>query len=261
MFQVPQNNEEWKEIELGFRTRWNFPGYHGAIDGKHVIIQAPPNCGSEYFNYKGSNSVVLMAVVDHDYCFRYVNIGANGRNSDGGIFKNSKLRSDLENNLLPKGGFLVGDDAFPLKSYLLKPYSGTNLSTKQKIFNYRVSRARRIVENAFGILASRFRIFQKPIPTNDQTTDKIIRASCALHNWLRLTSPGHYFPRGCVDEEDIDSGSVSEGSWRRELKATLPTITDHSANNAARTARELRDKYAEFFSGAGAVSWQNRMIS
>lgn len=103
-----------------------------------------------------------MAVVDHDYCFRYVNIGANGRNSDGGIFKNSKLRSDLENNLLPKGGFLVGDDAFPLKSYLLKPYSGTNLSTKQKIFNYRVSRARRIVENAFGILASRFRIFQKP---------------------------------------------------------------------------------------------------
>lgn len=70
-----------------------------------MIIQAPPNCGSEYFNYKGSNSVVLMAVVDHDYCFRYVNIGANGRNSDGGIFKNSKLRSDLENNLLPKGGF------------------------------------------------------------------------------------------------------------------------------------------------------------
>lgn len=103
--------------------------------------------------------------------------------------------------------------------------------------------------------------FKNPLPTNDQTTDKIIRASCALHNWLRLTSPGHYFPRGCVDEEDIDSGSVSEGSWRRELKATLPTITDHSANNAARTARELRDKYAEFFSGAGAVSWQNRMIS
>lgn len=202
-----------------------------------------------------------MAVVDHDYCFRYVNNGANGRNSDGGIFKNSKLRSDLENNLLPKGGFLVGDDAFPLKSYLLKPYSGTNLSTKQKIFNYRVSRARRIVENAFGILASRFRIFQKPVPTNDETTDKIIRASCALHNWLRLTSPGHYFPRGCVDEEDIDSGSVSGGSWRQELIVTLPTITDHSTNNAARTARELRDKYAEFFSGAGAVSWQNRMIS
>ncbi|XP_061717511.1 putative nuclease HARBI1 [Cydia pomonella] len=258
---VPQTNEEWKEIETGFRTRWNFPGCHGAIDGKHVIILAPPNCGSEYFNYKGTNSVALMAVVDHDYCFRYVNIGANGRNSDGGIFKNSQLRSDLENNLLPKGGFLVGDDAFPLKTYLLKPYSGTNLSTKQKIFNYRLSRARRIVENAFGILASRFRIFQKPIPTSDVTTDKIILASCALHNWLRLTSPGIYFPKGCVDQEDIDSGSVIVGTWRQELQANLPSITNHNTNNAARIARELRDKYAEFFSGAGAVSWQNRMIS
>lgn len=94
------------------------------------MIQAPPNCGSEYFNYKGSNSVVLMAVVDHDYYFRCVNIGANGRNSDGGIFRNRELRNDLENNMLPKGGFLVGDDAFALKTYLLKPCNGTNLTRK-----------------------------------------------------------------------------------------------------------------------------------
>lgn len=72
----------------GFRTKWDFSGCYGAIDGKHVTIKAHPNCGSEYFNYKGSNSVVLIAVVDHDYYFRYVNIGANGRNSDAGIFKN-----------------------------------------------------------------------------------------------------------------------------------------------------------------------------
>lgn len=260
MFQVP-NNEEWNEVESGFRTRWNFPGCHGAIDGKHITIEAPPNCGSEYFNYKGSNSVVLMAVVDHDYCFRYVNIGANGRNSDAGIFKNSRLRNNLESNLLPKGGFFVGDDAFPLKTYLLKPYSGSNLTEKQKIFNYRVSRARRIVENAFGILASRFRIFHKPIPTDVSTTEKIIRASCAMHNWLRLSSPGHYFPRGCVDDEDINSGTITEGTWRRELIAGLPSITDHNSNYASRTARQLRDNYADFFCGAGAVSWQNRMIS
>ncbi|XP_045760625.1 putative nuclease HARBI1 [Maniola jurtina] len=257
---IPDHNE-WQEIEDGFRTRWNFPGCHGAIDGKHVLIDAPPNSGSEYFNYKGSNSIVLLAVVDHDYCFRYLNVGANGRNSDAGIFRQSSLRHSLENNLLPKGGFLVGDDAFALKTYLLKPYSGTNLTTTQKIFNYRLSRARRIVENGFGILASRFQIFQRRIPTDVDTTDKIIRASCALHNWLRKTSSSTYFRRGCVDEEDTDSGTITEGSWRRELINNLPNITDHNTNYAGRVARDLRNKYAEYFSGPGAVPWQNRMIN
>ncbi|CAH1979813.1 unnamed protein product [Acanthoscelides obtectus] len=134
----------FEKLCKGFRTTWNFPSCYGAIDGKHVLIQAPPNCGSEFFNFKGTNSVVLMAVVDNDYCFRYVNIGANGRNSDSGIFRNSALYSDLEKNMLPTGGFLVGDDAFALKTYLLKPYSGTNLTRVHKIFNYRLSRVRRI---------------------------------------------------------------------------------------------------------------------
>ncbi|XP_054083874.1 uncharacterized protein LOC128920511 [Zeugodacus cucurbitae] len=255
------DNDEWKKIENGFKIRWNFPGCHGAIDGKHIVIFAPPNCGSEYFNYKGTNSVVLMAVVDHDYCFRCLNIGANGRNADAGIFNQSALRQALENNMLPKGGFLVGDDAFALKCYLLKPYGGPNLTTAQTIFNYRISRARRIVENAFGILASRFRIFHTPIPTDVKTTDKIVRAACALHNWLRTKSSTTYFPSGCVDEEDINSGVIVPGAWRRELVQGLPSITDHNTNYAGKTARDLCEKYAEYFSNEGAVPWQNRMIS
>jgi hypothetical protein len=67
--------------------------------------------------------------------------------------------------MLPHGGILVGDDAFPLKTYSLKPYLHRTLTYEQNIFNYRLSRARRIVENVFGILASRFRIFQKPKST------------------------------------------------------------------------------------------------
>lgn len=103
-----------KKIQNGFKTKWNFPECYGAIDGKHVLIVALPSCGSDYHNYKGSNSVVLMAVVDHDYCFRYLNVGANDRNSDGRIFNQSALHHHLKNNMLPKGGILVGDDAFAL---------------------------------------------------------------------------------------------------------------------------------------------------
>ena len=72
-----------------------------------------------------------MALVDADYKFLYVDVGCNGRISDGGVFRHSSLSSALENNDLnvPKErmGFLpyvvVADDAFPLKTYLTKPYA------------------------------------------------------------------------------------------------------------------------------------------
>ena len=91
------------------------------------------------------------------------------------MFANSQLSRALENNLLsipkpaPLGSTMdyvpfvfVADDAFPLMMYMLKPYLGIELDKKQCIFNYRLNRARRIVENAFWIMAQRFRVLPKP---------------------------------------------------------------------------------------------------
>ena len=123
----------------------------------------------------------------------------------------------MEKKLLnwPETGLCLGDDAFPLRRNLLKPFSHRKLSL-EKIFNYRLSRARRVVENAFGILASRFRIFYKPIDLKVETIEVLVKAACALHNWLRLTSPRQYFRAGCVDAEDVDSGVINPGTWRQE---------------------------------------------
>jgi hypothetical protein len=161
---------------------------------------------------------------------------------------------------LPHGGFLVGDDAFPLQTYLQKPYSHRSLTYEQKIFNYRLSRARRIFENIFGILASRFRIFQKPISTRVEVTDKIVRRACALHNWLRMTSGTKYLQIGSVDVEDENTGVIVEGTWRREIQAVMPSINNSGSNHVARQARELQEKYTQYFTHDGAVQWQDRMI-
>lgn len=112
------------------------------------MIQFPPNTGSNYFNYKGSFSIVLLALVDHNYNFQCIDIGNYGSNSDGGIFEKSMLKKGLEENMLqlPYDAVMLGNEAFPLKTYRMKPYARRNmLSRNEKIYNYRHCRARRIV--------------------------------------------------------------------------------------------------------------------
>lgn len=135
----------------------------GAIDGKHITIRKPPGTGSYYFNYKQSFSIVLMTIVNANYEFILVDVR---RVSDGGVFSNTKFyellvekklnipeADKLPNSEIKQPYVLAGDEAFPLMDNLMKPFNRKNLNEEQAIFNYRLSRARRIVENAFGILA------------------------------------------------------------------------------------------------------------
>lgn len=206
-----------------------------------------------------------MALVDDQYCFKYIDVGANGRASDGGVFAKYTLKNAIENNLLnmPSNTVLIADDAFPLREYLLKPFShhGT-LTVKQRIFNYRISRARRIVENAFGIMVSRFRIFEKPIALSPEKADLIVKATCVLHNWLRMTSPSYLY-RGSVDEEDHENGLIIDGAWRKEIRGLgLPDLTTtNESNNYSKNAARIRNNLADWFMGEGAVPWQMKMIN
>jgi len=83
---TPKDKQRWIEISKKFEERWNFPNGLGAIDGKHIVIEQPSNSGSHYRNYKGTDSIILLAMVGPEYEFLYADVGINGRNSDGGIW-------------------------------------------------------------------------------------------------------------------------------------------------------------------------------
>ncbi|XP_025203752.1 protein ALP1-like [Melanaphis sacchari] len=257
--EVPSTRKLWDEIEQNFQNRWNFPRCIGAMDGKHILIKAPPKSGTEYYNYKHQYSIILLALVDHNYCFTYIDVGANGKASDAGVFRESSLFEALENNTLntPENAVIVADDAFPLKTYLLKPYSRRNLTREQAIFNYRLSRARRISENAFGILVSKFRIFEKQIPLIADKVDKIVLACCAIHNWLRKTSQA-YLPPGLIDHEDYNY-EIINGTWRQN-QSCLTKLVPTNNRNACTDAKKIRDDYCAYFNGEGAVPWQWKLI-
>ena len=96
----PTDPEDWKKIEERVRNRWNVPHAVGALGGKHIAIKKPKKSGSEYFNYKGYFSLLLLALVDADYKFLWVNAGASGSSSDAQIFNCSKLKRRIENGTL-----------------------------------------------------------------------------------------------------------------------------------------------------------------
>jgi len=272
LFQFPSSFEDWNVISQTFLDRWNFPNCVGALDGKHVTIKPPQHSGSVYYNYKHRFSIVLMALVDAEYRFLYCDVGCNGRVSDGGVFGSCTLNESLQNRTasipdptcLPGSDELcsyhiVADDAFPLRDEIMKPFRHRQLTIEQRIFNYRLSRARRCVENAFGILANRFRVFLTTIALAPEKVEQIVLAACALHNYLIDKAKNEYMPPGLVDSENNETHQTLDGSWRQNgllHSAGLP----HNPNSPL-SAKCKRDMLVAYFSSdAGRVPWQDSMI-
>lgn len=260
--QLPSSTDEWLKIEQGFRK--NFPHCLGAIDGKHIVIQAPINSGSEYFNYKKSFSIVLLALVDSNCNFIFADIGTQGRISDGGVFRNSVLWERICSNSLNvpipqslQGSEIdipyvfLGDGAFALSTQVMKPYPGNHdINSPKRIFNQKLSSSRVVVENAFGILASRFRIFRKPIALDPEKVMILTKTCVLLHNFLRKsnTSTQIYTPLGTVDTRDDNGNLVHLGSWRQEVQdggAIRPLLS--VARKPTLNATQIREEFTAYF--------------
>ena len=268
---APNSEEDWLNIANNFDALWNFKHCIGAIDGKHVCIENPPNSGSLYYNYKGFYSIVLLAICDAKYNFTLVDIGQYGSNNDAGVLSNSVIGQRLNQKELaipsptPLNGceldplpyFFVGDEAFPLKENMMRPYPG-KLDEAERVYNYRLSRARRVVENAFGLLRTRWRIFARPIKASVESVESFTFAAIALHNYLRQTDNAMYCPSGFVDSYE-KNGTIKPGEWRKYQTTdgclqNLGNVRGSRPNSNAKNIREAIKKYVN--SEEGSVEWQ-----
>ena len=145
---------------------------------------------------------------------------------------------------------------------MMRPYPGRNLPQPQAVYNYRLSRARRVIENSFGILASRWRIFRRPIIATPDRVVSFTKAAIALHNFLQVTELSAYCPTGFLDAED-GNGNVVEGTWREEPAAQgLEHIRRMGSNRHSQTTATIRDSFKVYFSSpTGEVSWQYRHVN
>ncbi len=183
------------------------------------------NAGSYYFNYKNFHYIVLVALVDGDYKFTWVEVGANGTSSDARIFEDCGLKQAIEHRVisfpppdhLPDDNrdtpyFFVGDDAFLLCNYMMKPYGRLVLEVPERIYNYRKSHCRRVCENVFGMLANRYACLLSVIKFQPNIATNIILAAICCHNLMRMRYPA--IQNAAMDHED-DNNNVIPGEWHR----------------------------------------------
>lgn len=214
-----------------------------------------------------------MALVDADYNFMFVDVGCQGRLSDGAVFKNTELFTRIHNDQLncppdeplperkkPVPFVFVGDDAFGLTKRIMKPFPGQHdKGSKLRIFNYRLSRARHVVENTFGILASVFRVLRRPMLLEPDKAALVVMTCVILHNFLRRSKSSRslYTPRGSFDSEE--NGIVIQGSWREgnnDMSSLLPLHRIPRESGAE--ALEIREEFATYFVTNGRVDWQDK---
>lgn len=200
-----------------------------------------------------------MAVVNANYEFLMVDVGTNGGVSDDGLFNETKFFSSLKNKTLK----IPDPQPLPnceekLPFVFVATFSHNTLKEEEIIFNYRLSRARRIVENCFGILASRFRILLQTINLSPEKVTKIVLTCCYLHNFLRRQNEETYFEGG-FDVKETDPGAIEYADWHNDHGLTA--LQASCAKNASKSAKTTREKYCNSFNTVGAVPWQNNILN
>jgi hypothetical protein len=247
--------EQWLEIVERFDRTTNFPNCVGARDGKHIRIVKPKSSGSLYYNYKNYFSFVLIATASSDYKFTFIDVEAYGKCFDSSVFNQSLFCTKLLINELhipedkpisntgnrPIPYVFVADEAFGLTDKIMRPFGENRLDARKRSFNYRLSRARRIIECTFEIFSNKWRILHRPSNVDLNFAIDTVKACCILHNYVR-GSDGF--------------GQIQEGS---------NSITDYlNFQNFGvrpnRNAFAVRDYFADYFLGEGTVPWQNEYV-
>lgn len=131
-----------------------------------------------------------------------------------------------------------------MNTHIMRSYPFKLLTNEKRIFNYRLSRARRTVENAFGILSSVWRVFSTTILLSPEKVTKVILTCCVLHNMLRNRKVRSYL----TVIPDTNTGQTNT--------SLLQLQTGRNLNPATITAKSIRNEFANFFSTSGEVEWQ-----
>ncbi|XP_036329886.1 protein ALP1-like [Rhagoletis pomonella] len=179
----------------------------------------------------------MQGVVDSNYMFTDVSVKLPGSTHDATVFKESGLFKN-SSTLIPRHTklingvetplFLIGDPAYPLLPWLIKPYTGS-LNAAEESFNCHLSSARIVVENAFGRLKGRWRCLTKRIDVNPTFVPQVVLACAILHNFVEQQKES-YLEIG--NDVAICRNEEKGRTARPSLSATMSPMRRKSSDQA-----------------------------
>ena len=253
----PRNEAEFRQALIEMEAEWQFKFAFAAIDGSHLPIKCPSGVSEamkQYHNFKKFYSVVLLALVDAKYRFIWAALGAPGNTHDSTCFQSTSLWENITNNrVLPQKfqvvdnvhvpPMILGHGAFPMKSWICKPYGDAVLTEENRYFNYRLSRARMVSEGAFGKLKSRFRVLHRKCESSKESVKAMSLAALVLHNICLST--GDSLPRSIGLTVDPATNK------RRDIAeiASILDLTDRCQKNYIMdsSSRSIREALTNLF--------------
>ncbi|CAH1997224.1 unnamed protein product [Acanthoscelides obtectus] len=210
-----------------------------------------------YYSHKKFFSIILQGVVDANYKFICIDVGAYGKQSDSGVFGHSQLARALEIGALKTNTLkilpgtdieaphvVIGDGGFPLKTYLLRPYPLRGLTTEQENYNKRLSGARQVVECAFGIISHKWRILLKAIEIKPERAEHIVKCICLLHN-IVINKEG--------PSDMIPGTSPLSLHWN----TSHSSFSGRATNRGSHSSMQVRETFKMFFSRQGDIETTN----
>ncbi|XP_049294483.1 putative nuclease HARBI1 [Anopheles funestus] len=232
--------QRFQQAAEEFEALTGFPNVCSCIDGKHVRIKCPNSSGSLFYNYENYNSIHLQAIRDAKGKFLTIDIGDYGRRADSGVFfVESDTFRNIEHNILKfpparvidgleLSYVLLGDQGYPLKPYLMRPYS-TGDDDDEGVYNCFLSKIRRSVECVFGMLVSKWGCLKTELQVNQDHVDTIVKTTCLLHNI-------------CIDFRESQGSQWFNPINRKNETASLSRRFNHSSQQA----NYIRDKFKNY---------------
>ncbi|XP_050066046.1 uncharacterized protein LOC126555597 [Aphis gossypii] len=213
--------DEWMEISRIFYLKTNFPNCLEAINEKHIRCKNSNNSGSLFFNYEKFFSIVLMAVVDANLNFISIDVGSYGREGDSNIFKER-----------PFGKLL-----YSKKLNILEPTILPNTNNSPQLYVF-------VRDEAFALHTNLLR----PYPgcnINDSRRNQILR--------MKLSKLVVFYTTSSVRQIDGINYEDSENN-------SLDDIETHGVGAARSQSVGVRDYFANYFMGPGAVDFQYKVL-